>query len=156
MQAARFISIFCSFILLGTQAYAGDIFVERKLVMFPVCRESSEMPAAPENLAIIALNDLGEVNAKPCDRKCMTEKRYGVADAKKFPILSEFLAELKKTKPSGGKMNPDGLISFPDLGVCLFLDSVTSKVEFGKKIYPFDAQILHRLRESLKPAPPKN
>lgn len=141
--------------LSGVKAQAADVFLERKLMMFPSCREKAEAPEKAENLMIIALNDPAEVNAKPCDRNCMLEKRYSVADAKNQPILNELLAAAKTSKPVTGAFKADGFIGLPDLGVCVFVDSVNSKIEVAGKTYAFNPRILVRLRNALRVPPPK-
>lgn len=134
------------------KASANDVFVERKVLLYPSCRDSSKLPETGENLAIIALNDVAAVNEAPCDRACMNEKRYGVADVKNFPVLKDLLAELKRAPAKPGTVKADSLVAFPDIGVCIFIDSIKSEAEFQGKIYRYSAPTLQRLRDSVRPS----
>lgn len=127
---------------------SNDMFFDRRLAIYPNCRADTKLPDAPENLVHVSLKSDREDDLQPCDRKCAVSSRMVGLDVKRFPEVMKLFAEMKKSKPKPGKIAAsDGLISFPDLAVCIFADSTTGQLEFQDQVYEFGKSKLEKLRQ---------
>jgi hypothetical protein len=118
------------------------------LVLYPYCKTGISLPKEPENLVQVGLHSKDEFELQPCDRACLLRDRRLAIDVKRFPSILKLFGSLNDLKPTAGKLSePDGLISFPDLAVCLFTDSKTGTIEFQDKLYKFGKSNLESLRQ---------
>ncbi len=116
----------------SAETKVSDCFLERRLKMYAYCKAEAKLPQAAENLVQLGLKLPDESDYSPCDKDCFLKDRMVAFDAKRIRFLNDFLKSLKKVKKATrpiANTDIDSFIGLPDLGVCIFIDSNTGRIE---------------------------
>ncbi len=116
----------------SAETKASDCFLNHRLKMYAHCKAQVEPPLAAENLVQLGLKRADEADYASCDKDCFLKDRMMAFDAKRIRFLNDFLKSLKKVKKTASPIasaDIDSFIGLPDLGVCIFIDSNTGRIE---------------------------